>query len=192
MFYEAEPMNRACPHHFTLVATLALIGLSGCEHVGVFEPFREVECLERAQVSLKNAIVAAEADGGRALDADYRQEEEMGCLRGIPGVYDVTLLRNGKIEVVSVDARTANVGPHEEANVMNLLLGGGARFEGSPADMARMVPRMPIAMSRAIDVAEGQGGKAISAWIEAKDGKSGFTVKVVEKGRVRVTWIDGG
>ena len=172
-----------------LLVLAVLIGLTGCEHVGVFEPFREVECLERAQVSLKGAVTAAEATGGKALDADYRQDEEMGCLLGNPGFYDVTLLSDGRIGVVSVDARSGNVGLHQEASVMNLLLGGGGHFEGSPADMARMIPR--ITMSRAIDVAEQQGGKALSAWIETNAGEQGFTVKVVENGRVRVTWVNG-
>jgi hypothetical protein len=46
-------------------------------------------------------------------------------------------------------------------------------------------------MLQAIGIAERQGGKAMVAWVEAKDGKSGYTVKLVERGRVRVTWVDG-
>ena len=181
-------MNGARSRRLKLVI-IALTGLSGCEHAGVFEPFREVECVSGAQVSLKGAVAAAEADGSKALDADYRQDEEMGCIRGFPGVYDVTLLRNGKIDVVSVDARSAALGPRQEASVMNALLGG--HFEGSHADMVPLIPKMRVAMTEAIDVAEQGGGKAMSAWIEARDGKPGFTVKVVEKGRVRITWVNG-
>ena len=173
-----------------IFAAAAFIGLAGCEHLGVFEPSREVTCFEAAKVSLKDAIAAAEAGNGRALDADYRQDEEMGCLLNDPGVYDITLLTGGRIGTVSVDARTRSIGPREESGVMTALL-GASPFPGSPADMARMVPRLGIDISQAIDVAERQGGKAMVAWIEEKNGKAGYTVKLVEGGRVRETWIDG-
>ena len=168
----------------------ALFGLAGCGHLGEFEPFREVACFEAARVSLKDAIAVAEAGEGKAIDADYRQDEEMGCLQNDPGAYDITLLAGGRINTVSVDARTRTIGPRVEAGVMNALL-GGARFEGSSADMARMVPRLGIDISQAIDIAERQGGKAMVAWIEEKNGKAGYTVKLVERGRINVTWVDG-
>jgi hypothetical protein len=57
--------------------------------------------------------------------------------------------------------------------------------------MARMVPRLSISISQAVDAAEKQGGKAMTAWIEAKGGKPGYTIKLIEGGRVRVTWVDG-
>lgn len=170
---------------------VALLGVAGCEHVGVFEPFREVSCFEAAKVSLTDAVAAAEAGGGTALDADYRQDEEMGCLQNDPGAYDVTILAGGRISAVSIDARSGQVGPRQEQGVMNALFGGGGQFEGSAADMARMVPGFSRNISEGIEVAERGGGKAMSAWIEAKDGKPGYTVKVVANGRVRVLWVDG-
>jgi uncharacterized membrane protein YkoI len=173
-----------------MLAAAALLGVAGCEHSGVFEPFREVSCFEAARVSLKDAIATAEAGDGKALDADYRQDEEMGCLTNDPGVYDVTVLASGRINTMSVDARTRAVGPREASGVMNALL-GGSPFEGSPADMARMMPRLAVDISQAIDLAEKQGGKAMTAWIEAKNGRAGYTVKLVERGKVRETWIDG-
>ena len=170
---------------------IALAGLAGCEHIGIFEPAREVECLQRARVSLKQAIAAAEAQGGRALDADYTENRELGCLSNDPGFYAVTLLTAGRISVVSVNADSGQVGPREEQGVMNALMSGGIRFEGSAADMARMFPSLAIDMSQAVDIAERQGGKTISAWIEAQNGRPGYTVKVVQNSRVRVTWIAG-
>jgi uncharacterized membrane protein YkoI len=173
-----------------LIAT-ALLGLAGCaEHLGIFEPLREVACFQAARVSLGDAIATAEGGNGRAIDADYRQDEEMGCLQNDPGVYDITLLAGNRIEVVSVDARTRQVGPRESAGVLSALL-SGERFEGSPSDMVRIVPRLGIDMNQAIGIAEQQGGKAMVAWVEAKNGRAGYTVKLVERGRVRVTWVDG-
>ena len=55
--------------------------------------------------------------------------------------------------------------------------------------MARL-PRPSLDMPQAIDVAEKQGGKAMAIWIEGKNDRPGYTVKLVDKGRVNVTWID--
>jgi hypothetical protein len=176
-------------HGLRIVAAAALLGLGGCEHLGVFEPFREVACFEAAKVSLKDAIATAETGNARVLDVDYRQDEEMGCLHTNPGAYDVTLLIGGRIGTVSVDAATRSIGQREESGVMTALLGNP--FPGSPADMARIAPRLGIGISQAVGIAEQQGGKAMVAWIEEKNKRAGYTVKLVERGRVRETWIDG-
>ena len=173
-----------------LVLAAMLPGLAGCEHLGIFEPFREVSCFEAATVSLSDAVSIAQGGDGRALDADYRQDQEMGCLQGDPGVYDITLLASGMIYTVSVDAKTRQIGPRQVSNVTTQLL-SGSPFPGSPADMARIVPRLSIDMLQAIDIAEQQGGKAMVAWIEEMDGRAGYTMKLVQGGRVRETWILG-
>lgn len=173
------------------IVAVALTGLAACQHVGVFEPFREVECVERAKVSLKDAITAAEARGGIVLDSNFREDEELGCLTNNPGVYDITMLGGTQLFVVSVDANTGTVGPRVSADVLTALFGGGPRFEGSPAEMARVAPVMETTISEALEMAQRGGGKAMAAWVESKNGKPGYAIKVVENGRVRVTWIDG-
>jgi hypothetical protein len=57
--------------------------------------------------------------------------------------------------------------------------------------MTRMAPALSVGMSQALEIAERQGGKAIAAWIEAKDGEPGYAVKIVESGRVREPWVNG-
>jgi hypothetical protein len=173
------------------IAVLALTGLTACQHVGAFEPFREVECIERAKFSLKDAITAAEARGGIVLDSNFREDEELGCLTNNPGAYDITMLGGAQLFVVSVDANSGTVGPREQANVLTALFGGGPRFEGSPSDMARIAPVMETTISQAVEIAQRGGGKAMAAWVEAKNGRPGYTIKVVESGRVHVTWVDG-
>jgi len=171
------------------VFILAAMVLAACQHSGEFEPFREVSCFEAARVSIADAIAAAEAGGGTAIDADYRQDEELGCVGGNPGVYDVTLLTGRTIGVVSVNARTRAVGPREEEPAMTALFGSAPTFEGSPADMAGLVPRLSMNIAQAVAEAEKQGGKAMAAWIERKDGRPGYTVKLVDRGRVNVVWV---
>jgi hypothetical protein len=166
------------------------LALAGCAHSGIFEPYREVSCLQAARVSLKDAIAAAEATGGMAIDANYREDEEMGCYSNNPGFYDITLLSGGRFSVVSVDARSRQTGPRVQASVMDAMFGSGSRFEGSPADMARVAPRLSLDIAHALELAEEDGGKAMAIWVEAQNGRPGYTVKLVTKGRVHVTWID--
>jgi uncharacterized membrane protein YkoI len=164
--------------------------LAGCEHSGIFEPFREVSCFQAAKVSLTEAVNIARGGTGRVLDADYRLDEELGCLRNDPGTYDITVLVDGRISTVSVNALTGAIGPRQPASVMTAII-GVTPFPGSHAEMVAVVPRLAINMPQAIEVAEQQGGKAMVAWIEAMNGRAGYTVKLVQQGRVHQTWIDG-
>ena len=173
-----------------MAAILMMTVLAGCGHLGIFEPYREVSCLAHARLSLTEAIAAAQQGGGTALDADYREDEEMGCLGDNPGVYDITLFGPGEITAVSVDANTGKVGPRQQAGVMNALFSSGIRFEGSSGDMARLIPGLSMTLSEAISMTERQGGKALAAWVEVRDQKPGYTVKTVQNGRVYVAWVD--
>jgi uncharacterized membrane protein YkoI len=163
--------------------------LAGCEHIGDLEPYREVSCFSAARVSLTEAINRARGGMGRILDANYRLDDEFGCILNDPGTYDITVYQDGRISQVSVNARTGEIGPREPAGVMTALLRGEA-FPGSHAEMVPLVPRLKINMPQAIEIAERQGGKAMVAWIEEKNGKAGYTVKLVTEGHVRGTWVD--
>ena len=71
--------------------------------------------MQRAQVSLRDAVQTAEKQGGRAVDAHFRQDEELGCLTDKPSYYEVTLLSRGALRTVDVDARSnqAQLRPRE-------------------------------------------------------------------------------
>ncbi len=174
----------------TGIAFCGLLILAGCGHVGPFEPYREVTCFSTARISLTEAINKARGGMGRVLDADYRIDEELGCLVGDPGTYDITIYQDGRISDVTVNARTGEIGPREPAGVMTALIGGHP-FVGSHSDMVPLVPRLKLNMPEAIEIAERQGGKAMVAWIEERNGKAGYTVKLAYEGRVRETFIDG-
>jgi uncharacterized membrane protein YkoI len=167
-----------------------LLVLAGCGHFAHFEPYREVTCFAAARVSLAEAIEKARGGEGRVLDADYRLDDELGCIQDDPGTYDISIYQDGRISDVSVNARTGEIGPRVPEGVMTALIGGHP-FVGSHADMVALIPRLKIIMPQAIAIAERQGGKAMVAWIDEQNGKAGYTVKLVIEGRVRGTFVDG-
>jgi hypothetical protein len=158
------------------------------------EPYREVSCFEASKVSLRDAVEAAEVEGGRAIDGVYRQVCELGCLNRDPGYYDVTVLIVGKLSRVSVDAGS------QQIRARNSDVTGrswaGELFErivhGTSDSRIPAAERTSIHLHDAIASAEKQGGKAMEARIEMKNGTPGFSIGLVEHGRLRTTWIDGG
>jgi hypothetical protein len=169
-------------------------GLTGCAYdLTEVEPYREVACFQAAKVSLRDAVEAAEIEGGRAIDAAYREVREMGCLERDAGYYDVTVLVDGKLSLVSVDAASEQISPRKEQG-FGREIGGQffeRLFEGSPEKHAAAAARMQVHLHQAIDKAEKDGGKVMEARAEEKDGRSGYTMKLVDHGKLRVTWVDG-
>ena len=157
------------------------------------EPYREVSCFEAAKVSLRDAVEAAEIEGGRAIDAAYREVREMGCLERDAGYYDVTVLIDGKLPLVSVDAASEQIVPRKEQGFEREIGGQFFErlFEGSPEKHAAAASRMTVHLHQAIDKAEKDGGKAMEARAEEKDGHAGYTLKLVDHGKLRLTWVDG-
>ena len=173
----------------------ALTGTYGCALSPTeIEPYREVSCFQAAKISLKDAIEAAERNGGKAIEADYIQDKEMGCVSGEPGYYEVTLLSGRALTIVSVDARSKLVGaPVDEATTRGLFSGDILEklTELSPAARASVVPKVSITLLEAIAIAEKGGGKAMEADIDMNGAKPGYTIKLVEKGKLHMTWVDG-
>jgi hypothetical protein len=170
------------------------LGISGCAYDPTeIEPYREVSCFEAAKVSLRDAVEAAEIEGGRAIDAAYRQVREMGCLERDAGYYDVTVLIDGKLSLVSVDAASEQIAPRKEQG-FGREVGGQffeRLFEGSPEKHAAAAAHMQVHLHQAIDRAEKDGGKVMEARAEEKDGRPGYTLKLVDHGKLRIAWVDG-
>ena len=170
------------------------LATTGCAYdFTEIEPYREVSCFAAAKVSLRDAVEAAEAAGGRAIDAAYREVREMGCLERDAGYYDVTVLVDGKLSLVSVDAASEQISPRKEQGFMRDVSGQFLErlFEGSPEKHAEAAARMKVHLHQAIDKAEKDGGKVMEARAEEKDGRAGYTLKLVDHGSLRVTWVDG-
>ena len=183
----------------TRPVTLALlmvsaVFLSSCAYdLAEIEPYREVACFGQAKVSLRDAVETAETEGGRAIDGSYRQVREMGCLERDAGYYDVTVLIGAKLSMVSVDAATQQIQPRKEQG-FGRELGGQffeRLFEGSPEEHAKAAAQMKVHVHQAIDKAEKDGGKAMEVRAEEKSGRPGYTLKLVDHGKLRIAWVDG-
>ena len=178
------------------VLAAAAFALGGCSTtLSQFEPAREVTCVEAAKVSLREAVEAAEKQGGHVIDIHYHQDDELGCLLNKPGYYDVTLLDRGSLVSLSVDVRSKVIAAKPAAT--NLWETSGRYlnkiFADDPKERGRIASTMAPEMLDAIAKAEKSGGKALKAYIDTRNGKPGYVVKVVEHGgKVRTTWIDGG
>ena len=159
-----------------------------------FEPAREVICFASAKISLKDAVEAAEKQGGRAIEAHYHQADELGCLVNRPGYYEVTLLDQGNLISVAVDIHSNDVASRPSRGAFWDRTGQylGKIFASDPADRARIASTVALKMPDAIATAEKASGRAMKAYIDSKGGIPGYTVKLVESGKVRVAWVDGG
>jgi hypothetical protein len=177
------------------VATIsfAACALTACAGLTEIEPFRETSCIESVHVSLVEAVQAAETEGGKALDAAYREPQEMGCLVGKPGYYDVSVLNGGQLSLFSVDAASRRVGPRLEQDMFDSLGAQGLElaFEGTSGSRVPVSRNASITLLQAVRIAEKQGGKAMEARIDRKDGQAGYLVKLVDHGHLSLTWVDG-
>ena len=169
--------------------------LGGCATVlSDTEPSKDVFCVQRAQVSLKDAVETAEKQGGRAVDAHFRQDEELGCLTNKPSYYEVTLLSRGALKTVDVDARSnqAHSRPRDDESLLKRI----SKFldklvEPAPLDPS-VAPRVRLSLPAAIDRAEEPNAKAVAAQLEQKDGMLGYTIKLVENGKLKLAWVAAG
>jgi uncharacterized membrane protein YkoI len=153
-----------------------------------------VFCVQRARVSLKDAVQSAEKQGGRAVDAHFRQDEELGCLSNKPGYYEVTLLSGGALKTVDVDARSsqADSRPREDESLLKSISKFLDRFAERAAADPSAASRVRLSMQAAIDRAAEPNAKVVAAQLEQRDGTLGYEVKLVENGRVKLAWVAAG
>jgi uncharacterized membrane protein YkoI len=178
-----------------ILVLTAILLLGGCATpLSEAEPLKDVFCVQRAQVSLKDAVGTAEKQGGRAVDAHFRQDEELGCLTNKPSYYEVTLLSRGALKTVDVDARSnvAQTRAREDGSILKRISKFLDRLVERDAPDTSLAPRIRLSMQGAIDKAEEPNAKVVAAELEEKDGAIGYTVKLVENGRLKLAWIAAG
>jgi hypothetical protein len=158
------------------------------------EPSKDVACVQKAPVSLKQAVEKAEQQGGRAVDAHFRQDEELGCLTNKPSYYEVTLLSGGKLRTVNVDAQTNTVDASapDETSVWKRISKNLDRLFERPATAPGAAPFVPVTLSEAVAQVETPGTKVLAAQLDQKGERFGYTVKLVEEGRLKFAWVDAG
>jgi uncharacterized membrane protein YkoI len=174
---------------------VAIPYLGGCATaLSEAEPLKDVFCVQRAQVSLKDAVETAEKQGGRAVDAHFRQDEELGCLTNKPSYYEVTLLSRGALKTVDVDARSnvAETRALEDQSILKRISRFLDRLVERDDPDTSLARRVRLSMGAAIDRAEEPNSKVVAAELEQKDGTLGYTVKLVQNGRLRLAWIAAG
>jgi hypothetical protein len=180
-----------------LSALLLAAGLccGGCAEVLTrAEPFREVSCVQRAGISLKDAVAAAEKLGGRAIDSHLHQSHELGCVANRPAIYEVTLLSGRKLSFVSVNTRSGAIESRRDTvtiweRARQLL---GTIFESDPEEKAQIALAINLSLGEAITIAESDGGKALKAHVDRRGMKRGYTVKLVERSKLRIAWVEDG
>jgi uncharacterized membrane protein YkoI len=173
-----------------IFAAISLLG--GC---ATALPSKDVFCVQRASVSLKDAVETAEKQGGgRAVDAHFRQDEELGCLTNKPSYYEVTLLSRGALETVDVDARSsqAQMRLRRDESLLKRISKLLDRLVEPAAPDARVAPRVRLSLPAAIEKAEEPNAKAVAAELEQKGGMLGYEVELVENGRLKRAWVAAG
>jgi len=173
---------------------LAVMFTGGCaETLPRVEPFREVTCSQLAKISLKDAVATAEQRGGTAVESHFHQREELGCLVGQPAYYEVTLISEGMVSFASVNARSNAIESYRRKAIFERIdRFFGTLVEDDPQTKASLSRSVSVSLRDAIAIAEMSGGKAMKANIAKKGTKAGYTVKLVEHGKLRVAWVDGG
>jgi len=177
----------------SLVALIVALAAAGCGTFGHVEPYRDVVCFGRAKISLSDAIEAAgKANRGPVIDAEYNIAEEMGCERGNPGRYDLTLIEDGRLDRVSVDAGTGQLGPlfHKKgpSGLMSFDTPAWPRSEMRAG--ARNIAKAPITLLAAIAATKATGFNAMAAHVTTVNGKTDYAIELVEAGRVRMVYVD--
>ena len=179
---------------FAFVAGVAL-AISGCvtteQHV---EPHRDVECFQRARVTLAEAIGTAERTQGQmVIDAEYNCAAELDCVRGNPGQYRVTLFTEGRLKHIGICPAAGVVQPVAEKGTFRRILDLDFVFDWPESEMLKSAPvaaTAPFTMRDAIATAEATGGKAMAAHVKSETGKASYIIELVDKGRMRVVSVD--
>lgn len=156
------------------------------------EPSREVACFQAAKLTLLDAVEAAEFEGGMAIDAAYWQVKEYGRLERNAGYYDVTVLLQDLLSLVSVDAASEQVQPRKDQGFGRELGGQFFEriFEGCSEARIATAQKVRIHLHQAIAMAEKDGGRSIEARVQSRDGKPGYTIKLVDRDTLRLAWVD--
>jgi len=175
------------------VACGLLIG--GCTTgPGHLEPSRDVSCVGRAAIPLADAIAATETKLHQpVIDAEYNMEWELGCARGDPGHYDMTMYVDGELRRATVNARSGEVGPGHYESFLGRVWGLDVLSDWPEAEMLTGAPAAmgsPMTMREAVRLAEATGGKALAAHVKTRGKTTTYVIEIVRDGHVQLVSVD--
>jgi hypothetical protein len=150
--------------------------------------------LQRAAVPLADAIAAVEESLRQTvIDAEYNMEHELGCARGDPGHYDITLYHNGELVRATVDAQSGEVGPGHYEGLLRRMFELDVLSDWSEAEMLKGAPAAQEArtpMREAVRRAEANGGKALAAHVKTEGNTTSYVIELVRMGHVNLAYVD--
>ena len=172
-----------------------LLALGGCatsqQHV---EPSRDIECFQRARVSLAEAIGTAQGSQGQmVIDAEYNCTAELDCLRGNPGQYRVTFYAEGRLSRIGICPATGVVQEPIKKGMFRRIADLDFVFDWPESEMLKSGPiaaTASVTMHDAIAIAEANGGKAMAAHVKSQGKKASYVIEVVDHGRLRIVSVN--
>jgi uncharacterized membrane protein YkoI len=134
----------------------------------------DFDTVSKAKHSLADAITAAEKTaGGKATEGKFETE------RGV-SKYEVTVVQNGKRDILNVDPTTGQAVKGSEKNASS----------GRQED-AQTVTAAKTGLAQAITAAEQQsGGKALEASLDKENGNPVYDVKLANGDKTQKVRID--
>jgi uncharacterized membrane protein YkoI len=159
---------------FNLLAGVAL--MSGLLAAPVFAASStDMQGVQAAKVSLSGAITAAQKMGnGKAVRAEYRTEDGAGK-------YEVVVVSGGKTNTMDVDPTTGQAVRAKRDDT------GKSDKEGAEA-----IESAQTGLGDAIMAAEKEGGKALEAKLDEKEGMAAYKVEVANGDKTATVWVDAG
>lgn len=177
------------------LAIFALMAAGGCatsqQHV---EPYGDIACFQRSNVSLVEAIEAAQHSRGQmVIDAEYNCSTELDSACGDLGMYRVTFFVEGRLSHVGVCPETGVVQPPTEKGLLRRIINLDFIFDWPETEMLRSGPTVAqaaVTMRDAIATAEATGGKAMAAHMKTDPSRRTYVIEIVEEGQMRIVSID--
>jgi uncharacterized membrane protein YkoI len=138
----------------------------------------EIQAFQQVKVPLTQAVQAAEKhSNGKAIDASFEQKN------GMP-IYRIKTYQNNSVCEGTIDANSGQVAGSGQTTPQSKL---------DQEDMQELqaAKNAQTSLVQAVQAAEQkQGGKAIDAGLEARNGKVAYELELVKNGQLRTVTVD--
>jgi uncharacterized membrane protein YkoI len=133
----------------------------------------DMKGVQAAQVTLGDAVEAAQKAGnGKAIYGKYETREGTGT-------YEVVVVSGGKTNTLRVDPTTGQAVKAKRDDADKTDKNGAQTIESAQ-----------VGLPDAIMTAEKQGGRALEAELDTKDGKTTYEVEIANGDKTDTVWVD--